>query len=259
MQSVLRVARSAEGFKSVSVHESPRNKGLSASLTTGIDSILARSERVIVLEDDLIVSEWFLQYMNDHLELYATDEKVASIHGYVYPHPTGVLPDTFFIRGADCWGWATWRRAWQKFNPDGRMLLQELRRQNLLDAFDFGGTAPYQEMLIDQIAGRNDSWAVRWYASALLAGMVTLYPDTAMAVNVGEDGSGSHGGSTTAYVQELATGPLRAVRIPSDENPEARAMFEAFFSRRYRLPPSPLGRLAWRYARRVKQRITAGS
>lgn len=67
--------------------------------------------------------------MNEGLELYKNDNKVASIHAYVYPTQKK-LPETFFIQGADCWGWATWKRAWDIFNSNTQELLDEIVQKN---------------------------------------------------------------------------------------------------------------------------------
>ncbi len=123
--------------------------------------------RVIVMEDDILISRYFLGFMNDVFDLYEHDQQVASIHGYVYPAKMSVAGD-LLSRGADCWGWAAWRRGWELFEPDGRALLQQLRQRDLTQHFDFNGAYPYTRMLEEQIAGKNDSWAVRWYASAFL-------------------------------------------------------------------------------------------
>lgn len=246
------VAKCIDGFRSVRVVAAEANRGLASSLVGGISAMLEVHDRVIIIEDDIVVSPWFLTYMNDHLELYKDDKAVASIHAYVYPHATGQLGDTFFIRGADCWGWGTWRRAWAAFESDGEYLLRELRRRGLNDVFNFEGTAPYEEMLIDQIARRNDSWAVRWYASALLGDMLTLYPDRPMAINIGEDKSGTHRGSSKAYVQQLSDKPVKASRIPIVESSDGREAFRDFFRTRYRMPSSTLGRWSRRQARRLR-------
>jgi hypothetical protein len=199
---------------------------------------------VIVIEDDIIVSRAFLEFMNDHLDLYANNPEVASIHGYVYPH-VRELPSTFFISGADCWGWGTWRRAWTQYRADGDALLDELQRRNLIDTFDFEGSAAYVDMLRDQIAGRNDSWAVRWYASALLAGMYTLYPNRSLASNIGSDGSGSHGGVSGAFDVEVSNEPVPAIRIPIEDSAIGRKTFIEFFeSQRSGIAGAPIRRLA---------------
>src|SRR5260370_30670471 len=121
--------------------------------------VLSQHERVIVLEDDIVVSPFFLSYMNGALSLYEDEPRVASIHAYVYPIKEP-LPETFFLRGADCWGWATWRRGWELFNSDGRYLLSELRRRGLTQQFDLHGAYRSRKMLKPQIAGANDSLAV---------------------------------------------------------------------------------------------------
>ena len=239
------------GFRSVHVEAATTNRGLSKSLIRGISQVLRTHERLIVLEDDIKVGAHFLDFMNDALDIYSESQDVASIHGYVYPHQAA-LAETFFIRGADCWGWGTWRRAWRHFQPDGRRLLQELRARGLTNLFNFGGTAPYEEMLIDQIEGRNDSWAVRWYASALVNDMFTLYPNQPMAINIGEDGSGTHRGSSSAYQQQLSQSPVTVERIPIVESEEGREAFREFFGSRHNIPSSKFGRWVWRRVRRAR-------
>ena len=107
----------------------------------------------------MIVSPHFLSYMNDGLQKYQHEDKVISIHGYVYPTKKD-LPQTFFLRGADCWGWATWRRGWDLFNPNGKLLYEELERKKLLQLFNFNGAYQYSKLLLDQINGKNESYII---------------------------------------------------------------------------------------------------
>jgi hypothetical protein len=183
--------------------------------------------RVIVVEDDLVTSPYFLKYMNDGLELYKSVEEVASIHGYIYPVQAD-LPETFFLKGADCWGWATWKRAWQGFNPDGAALLRALETRHLTTEFDFNGSTGYTQMLKDQIAGKNNSWAIRWYASAFLNNQLTLYPGTSLVQNIGHDGSGEHCGKSSSFDVTLRDSPLRLRQLPTIENRAARREIEIY-------------------------------
>ena len=100
---------------------------------------------IIVLEDDLVTSPYFLKYMNTALDFYKDEESVASIHGYIYPIEG--LPDSFFIKGSDCWGWATWKNKWDIFEPSGQKLLDELTLKNLAKEADFNGSYDFTEML----------------------------------------------------------------------------------------------------------------
>ncbi|KKO18108.1 MAG: putative methyltransferase [Candidatus Brocadia fulgida] len=173
--AVRKYIKTISGFKSVNIVEREQNLGLGNSIITGVTEIINRYGRIIVLEDDMISSPYFLRFMNEALEFYEDEERVASIHGYIYPLKT-LLPETFFLRGADCWGWATWKRGWNLFETDGSKLLYELKKNNLLRKFDLNGTYPYTRMLKDQAKGKNHSWAIRWHASLFLKEKLTLYP-----------------------------------------------------------------------------------
>lgn len=228
VDAVRRYAESIDGFASVTPVFRARNLGLARSIVSGVTEMLEANERVIVLEDDLALSPHFLRYMNDGLTLYAADEEVASIHAYCYP-ATAPLPETFFLRGADCWGWGTWRRAWQDLDLDGSALLARLRNQRLNRRFDFEGTFGYTQMLIDQIEGRNDSWAIRWHASCFLAGRLTLYPGRSLVHNGGFDSSGRHCNSTSDFDQSLSADAVAVHRLPISESVQARQAIVEFF------------------------------
>lgn len=217
-----------KGFRTVTIHHRSRNFGLAESIIQGVTEVLEQYERVIVLEDDLITSPYFLTYMNKALDLYGEEEKVISIHGYVYPVQI-VLPETFFLRGADCWGWGTWRRGWNLFNSDGSFLLNELKKFKQTYRFDFNGSYPYTRMLEDQISGRNDSWAIRWYASAFLADKLTLYPSRSLVYHMGNDGSGMNFGESSWLDSTLSETPIDLSQAVVEPSISAWNAFEAFF------------------------------
>lgn len=219
---------SITGFRSITIKHRAVNFGLAKSIIAGVTEVLQHSDRVIVLEDDMVTSAHFLSYMNEALERYAAEDRVASIHGYVYPVDQP-LPEAFFLRGADCWGWATWRRAWAHFNPDGRLLLDELKHRKLLRAFDYNGTYPFSEMLHDQIEGKNDSWAIRWNASAFLAGKLTLYPGRSLVHNIGNDNSGTHCGETARFDSLLSDTPIDLNNVEIEASQVGWRAFERFF------------------------------
>jgi hypothetical protein len=220
--------RQIEGFKSVSLVEREANLGLARSIIGGVTTIVNKYGRIIVLEDDMVTSPYFLTYMNEALKKYADDDRVISIHGYVFPVKQS-LPEAFFLPGADCWGWATWSRGWAYFNSDGQFLLDELKRRKLLCAFDFKGAYPFSKMLEGQIKGINDSWAVRWHASAFLAGKLTLYPGRSLVHNIGNDSSGTHCGESADLDVNLSGTQINLNNINSEPSQESRQAFEEFF------------------------------
>lgn len=219
-----------EGFASVTRIYREENIGLAGSIIAGVRQVLEQHGTVIVMEDDLVVSPHFLSYMNDGLRVYRDQSRVASIHGYVFP-VAKELPETFFLRGAECWGWATWGRAWAHFQPDGRKLLDELSRRGLTHCFDLDGSYPYTKMLKNQIAGKNNSWAIRWRASCYLRDMLTLYPGRSLVNNIGMDNSGEHCSATDAFLQATAVNPIVVTRQPLQEDDQARRAFAEFLKK----------------------------
>ena len=211
-------------FAQVEVKERGANAGLSTSVIEGVSNLLDAHPAVIVVEDDLVVSSSFLGFMNAALREYRDADEVVSVHGFTMKTQRK-LPETFFIRGADCWGWATWDRGWRVFDPDGRTLLQRLDASGEGDEFDFWGTFPYRQMLIDQIDGRVDSWAIRWYASAFLERKLTLYPGQSLVRNIGQEGSGTHSTMLGSHDVAESDFSLPLTRIDIHESHEARHEF----------------------------------
>lgn len=228
VNSVHEYLKTVDGFKKVTIIERNANFGLAQSIITGVTEIINRYGQIIVLEDDLITSQWFLRYMNEALDCYKDEAQVISVHGYIYPVKVK-LPETFFLKGADCWGWATWQRGWDLFEPDGQNLLSELRTRKLTHAFDFDGAYWYTRTLEEQVNGTLDSWAIRWYASAFLKDRLTLYPGRSLVRNIGIDESGTHCETTDKYDTDVSREPVRIERITLKENRAAREAFKTFF------------------------------
>lgn len=250
VREVRALIRQVHGFKSVALVERATNYGLARSIIDGVTTVVNQHGRIIVLEDDMVTSPFFLQYMNDALVRFANDDRVVSIHGYTYP-VTERLPEAFFLPGADCWGWATWRRGWACFNGDARYLLAELKRRGLAHALDYNGAYPYTRMLERKVEGRNDSWAICWYASAFLEGKLTLYPGRSLVHNIGNDSSGTHSGTSPELDTALSPAPIDLAGIVVEPCRECRQAFEHFFRQ--------LRGSGWRRAvRAIRERIFRG-
>lgn len=197
VDEVIGVATSAAGFASVQVHVAESNQGLYASITSGVSTVLRSWDRVIVVEDDILVSPDFLAYMNDALGRFKDDSRVACIHGF--SPPLRDLPDYFFLPGGDCWGWATWADRWCLFNDDARSLLRTIDSRGGLRAFAASHGYESLRQLAQRVRGKNQSWAILWHASLFLAGRLTLHPGKTFVQNIGNDGSGVHSGVSDAY------------------------------------------------------------
>ena len=220
-----------KGFKSVHITERERNWGLANNVIDGVTTLVNQYGRVIVLEDDLIVAPYFLQFMNDALETYKDYPEVGHIQACDFTHDPS-LPDTFLIKWTGSWGWATWDRAWKHFNPNGKELLKQLEERKLTRTFDFNGNYRFTRMLRRQIEGKNNSWAIRWNASLFLADILSLNVGRSLVQNEGFDGSGTNCGGGGLYSSNLWMHQLTVKPIsPLTENKEARKAFERYYHR----------------------------
>lgn len=217
------------GFKKIFIHKAKKNMGLANSIINGVTKVVNEYGKIIVLEDDLVTSRYFLRFMNEALEAYKDEPEVASIHGYIYPIKD--LPKTFFIKGADCWGWATWSNKWSIFERDGKKLLNNILKKNLETEINFNNTYNYIKMLKDQIKGKNDSWAIRWYISAFLKDMITLYPGQSYVKNIGFSDESTHTKNKTDFFKFKANliRKFNFSKIPANEDLVTRKKIEVYF------------------------------
>lgn len=202
------VVRSISGFKDVHIVESKVNKGLANSIIHGVSKIVDEYGKVIVLEDDIVTSKHFLEYMNSALFVYQDESQVMHVSGYMYPLKKNNLPDTFFYPATSCWGWATWKRAWACFNPDAKYLYDQIMKRDLLGVLNINSIHGFEQQLKDNIEGRLYTWFIKWNASVILEGGYSLYPKYSLVQNVGFDGSGEHCGSSKVF-----SVPVNNVRI----------------------------------------------
>ena len=231
VRSLVRQVVSSGRFATASLVERTENYGLARNVIDGVSHVVGQHGRVIVLEDDLVLSPYFLRFMNDALDAYADEPRVGHIQACDFTgDPT--LPPTFLIRWTGSWGWATWERAWRLFRPDGTALLRELTQRRLTRQFDFDGAYGYTRMLRRQTEGKNDSWAIRWNASLFLAGVLSLNVGRSLVQNRGFDGSGTNCGGGSLYDTRLWTQPLPVEKIsPVEENLDARRALARYYRR----------------------------
>src|SRR5215831_12659296 len=144
------------GFGSIEIIKRDWNVGLANSIIQGVSEICRESGRVIVLEDDLIVSPHFLQFMNTALNRYENEARVMQISGYMFPLSAHIEEDAIFLPLTTSWGWATWGRAWEHFDPMCAAWSRIKMDTDAVKAFDLGGEYPYSSMLEAQLRGELD-------------------------------------------------------------------------------------------------------
>lgn len=224
-----KVIREKQWCDKVVISEREENTGLGPSIVAGVGHVIDEHGTAIILEDDIVTSPGFLQYMNDALALYENEEQVMHISGYMYPLGKK-LPETFFYNITTCWGWATWNRAWEHFNTDAAYLLQEIEAQNAVKRFNLDGKRAFTQQLEDNISGKIKTWAVKWQACVFLQNGLCLHPGQSLAQNIGHDGSGENCFETGVFLHHELADKVAVNPIPLEESKEVRELMKSFYS-----------------------------
>lgn len=197
-------------FKSVKIIKSQKNKGLAKSVIDGVNEITEQYGEVIVVEDDLISSYDFLQYMNEALTFYKKDEEIWSISGYTFDVdiPKEYKSDVYLSYRGCSWGWATWKDRWNKVDWNVKDYSQFISNKKMRSQLNRGGR-DMADMLDAQMQGKIDSWAIRWCYTQSVLNMLTIYPVVSRIKNIGLDGSGTHSGISSKYDATLYKGEIQ--------------------------------------------------
>jgi len=209
------------------------NFGLAKSITSGIDEMFSLSSKLIVIEDDLILAKGFLDFMNKGLSRYENNSGVASISGYQYPIERE-LHTSVFLRGADCWGWATWKDRWEQASFSGKELLNQIRTKKLANEFNLEGSNNYVDLLEKQILGEINSWAILWHASMFLQNRLSLYPPYSLVSNEGGDGLGTHFGNNQLYSQKISDEMDFSLPSSIEESEEYKDALIEFYQKNFK-------------------------
>jgi GT2 family glycosyltransferase len=225
------VIRTFDGFKHIEIIERQSNLGLANSIIDGVSRLVKDYGKVIVFEDDLISSMYTLTYFNDALNRYQNEDKVMHIGAYMYPLKEENLPETFFYRAATSWGWATWDRAWKHFEPDIDLIISRFDQEKK-HQFSIEGTMNFWKQIQEFKSGKNNSWAIRWYASIFLRGGLTLNPSNSLINNIGHDGSGIHSGINDIYHVIINPRPIQSFPEKIEEDQLVYHSIKSFLKNR---------------------------
>ena len=199
---------SIQGFKSITIIEREKNFGLADNIIDGVTTIINQYGKIIVLEDDIVVSPVFLEYMNNTLDYYENELKVWSISAWNYPlDPNPIKEDTFFWRIPHCWGWATWKNRWQHYTRDIEWVKTNFSRHDIYEISLHNTSSYWKHFLLNQ-QGKIKTWAIFWYLHAYKHNALTLMPRISYIKQVGFDDSGSNCKTNDPLASELISDHL---------------------------------------------------
>lgn len=190
--ALLHSLKSQNRFKSVSIFESKKNKGLAKSVISGVTQVFLEYNSVIVLEDDLIVSKNYIKYMNDALNFYK-DTNAGSVTGYspLKLDATKYSSRTYAVQRNCSFGWGTWKEIWDEIDWD--VTMYDSYRKNYFQRRKFNKTGFDRSIRLDRQMKKNvQSWSIRFGFNLFKMNKLTYYPINSKIKPNGWDGSGVH-------------------------------------------------------------------
>lgn len=196
--------KTIKGFKNITLTFQKKNIGLADSIISGVTNIVNKYGKIIVLEDDIVTSPFFLKFMNEALNFYENEKKVWHISGWNYPIQKEDSDETFLWRGMDCWGWATWKDRWKYFEKNTTKLINSFDDYDIYK-FNFDGTHNvWLQVLYNQLEKIN-SWAVFWYAVIFKNNGLCLNPANTFVDNIGFGENSTHCKTKKNYIDNIVT------------------------------------------------------
>jgi hypothetical protein len=235
-------------FAKLDVHRATEPKGLARSVIEGLSLVLAEHDRVIGLEDDIVLAPSGLAFLNSALDAYSEDRRVWSVSAFspALRLPRGYDQDVYFSPRASSWGYGTWRDRWDEMSWDTRAFERLAGDPRYRRKFARGGN-DLPPMLDKQLSGEIDSWAVRWCARQAEIGALTVYPVRSLVRNSGLDGSGTHSPVVEEMKGQLGTWNPGASSFPQ---PVLRAAVTRRFRGQYVSRTRLLASKLWQMRRR---------
>lgn len=181
------------GFKEIKITLREKNLGLADSVISGVTEIINEYGKVIVLEDDIVTSPYFLKFMNEALDFYEDDKRIYSISGYNFPIkiPESYPHQIYISPRPSSWGWATWKDRWLTSEWLPEKVFDIKNRELLHNLMDKAGEdlAP---MLLKAVENKINSWAIKWAFTHLIKNAFCVYPIKSLVQNAGADASGTN-------------------------------------------------------------------
>ena len=216
-------------FKKVTIIKRETNWGLANNIIDGVTKVVNQYGKIIVLEDDLITSPYFLKYMNEALEVYKDEKKVWHISGWNYPIDSDNLRDVFLWRLMNCWGWATWKDRWKYYEKDVDKTISEFNKEDI-KRFNLDVNAEFFLQIIANKEKKVNTWSIFWYATIFKKNGLCLSPSQTFVQNIGHDGSGVHSDVNDIFVSKISLNKDIDFVLNIDENKIALEKVQNFLT-----------------------------
>ncbi len=195
INAVQKIVKKEQWCATVEFHFSEKNMGCKESIKQGITKVINKYGKVIILEDDIVTSKYFLSYINEALNYYENYKSVFSISGHlsipISKYTTNYNYDVFAFPRVFIWGWATWKDRWDLVNWEFKGIEELISSKSLTESISRGGD-DLMNLLKEQYYNDVDNWDVQVNLAAFKYNLLSINPTISYVNNIGLDGSGAH-------------------------------------------------------------------
>jgi hypothetical protein len=218
-------------FKDVIIQKAKHNKGLANSIISGVSKVIEIHKKVIVLEDDLLCSVDFLNFINDALNFYESNPKIGSISGYspLQHMPTDYKDSIYIAPRSSSLGWATWIDRWSEVDWEVRDFESFRKDKNLRKRFDMCGNDRFDRLRRQLELGAN-SWSIRFGYWQNKTDRYTIFPSQTRIQHIGWDGSGVHNANAKELDTHIKQHPISYEFRDIEPNAKIIAMMHKAYS-----------------------------
>lgn len=229
------------------------NLGLKRRFATGLEWIFERQRAAIILEDDCVPNQSFFRFCSEMLDEYRNDERIWDISGSNHlgewkPDYT----DYHFSNYGGIWGWATWRRAWECYDPKMELWADQEIRQRVRDVIADDNQADYVEYLYDRTyRGDIETWDYQWGFARHRNSGLSIVPSKNLVSNIG---FGDDATNTQSEDAAMANVSREELSFPL-EHPNYVAVDRAYDRQFHKLRPLSHRNSFLRWGRRLYERV----
>lgn len=215
-----------------------QNEGCKHGVSKAISWFFENEEMGIILEDDCLPDPSFFGFCEQMLTTYKDDPAVGHIGGVNFQkNKKRGSGSYYFSKYPHIWGWATWRRAWQLYDPDMHQYrfpesLRIIAGHACCESERFYWWDKFECV----VKGKCNTWDYQWLYCLWLHGLKSITPNVNLVTNIGFDGRGTHKPVFSPWFANLPTGTLEEIVHPDSLEIEAiadqftyRDVFRRFF------------------------------
>ena len=223
----------------VKTNYADENMGCKKRIVSGLEWIFQHTEEAIILEDDCLPESSFFSFCENLLDRYRYDHRIVSISGNNFQQGQSRTEYSYyFSKYFHCWGWASWRRVWENFDPEMTFWPSFSETESLKIFADSREEESYWQRIFSlQYAGQIDSWAYPWLFSCWTQNGLTAIPAVNLVSNIGfrQDATHTTGDSHLANLQTQALERIRHPALVTRHNPADQYSFAQCYKRPPRL------------------------